>query len=274
MAKPTKAVTTKPKNAVSVGDDMLKLMEQDADKGVSHAMDDNVVPLVYILQPLSPQVIKKDPKHVQGAEAGQIWFRGTKKTLDGEEGMLVQPVFFSKCVLEWRPERGGFVTRHMVESPSDIAGARQIPNPKDPKKAPKWVSEEGNDLVMTREHVVIIHDVFDKPTPFVIPMAGSQHSSSRNWMGLMNAKNVPGTDKTAPSYAYLYRMTIEPRSDGKNNWYGWEIVDGGEDGSPLLIEDIAIYREARKIHDNFAKGTMRADIGDHEGDSENNNEIA
>ena len=201
-----------------------------------------------------------------------IWFRGTKKVLDGEEGMLAQPVFFSKCVLEWRPDRGGFVARHNVDAPNEVAGARQIPNPKDPKKS-KWVSEDGNDLVSTREHVVLIHGVFDKPTPFVIPMAGSQHSSSKNWMGLMNAKQVPGTDKTAPSFAYIYKMCIEARTDGKNNWFGWEIADGGDDGEPLIIEDVAAYREAKKIHDNFAKGVMRAEVGEREGEAESN-EIA
>ena len=121
--------------------------------------------------------------------------------------------------------------------------------------------------------VVLIHNVFERPTPFVIPMAGSQHSSSKNWMGLMNAKQVPGTDKTAPSFAFLYKMTIEARTDGKNNWFGWEIADGGDDGEPLIIEDVAAYREAKKIHDNFAKGVMRAEVGEREGEAESN-EIA
>src|SRR5579864_7049202 len=106
MAKAATKVVVKKKAAELVHQqdpDLMKMMEQDAEKGVSHAMDDNVVPLVYILQPLSPQVIKKDPKYVDKAEAGMIWFRGTKRVLDGDEGMLVQPVFFSKCILEWRP---------------------------------------------------------------------------------------------------------------------------------------------------------------------------
>ena len=57
MAKATTkaAVPAKKKAAELVhkqDPDLMKMMEQDAEKGVSHAMDDNVVPLVYILQPL------------------------------------------------------------------------------------------------------------------------------------------------------------------------------------------------------------------------------
>lgn len=266
------AATNKGKNVVPMNKgkqelateaDMLKMMEQDAGKGVSTAMEDNVVPLVYILQALSPQVVKNDPKYVKGATPGSIWFRGTKTVIDGDEGILVQPVFFSKCVIEWRPDRGGFVSRHNVDDPKDIPGARQIKNPKDPSKT-KWISKDDNDLVSTREHVVLVHDVLDKPTPFVIPMSGSQHSSSRNWMGLMNSKQVPGTDKTAPSFAYLYRMKIEARTDGKNNWFGWAIEDaGGEDGGePMLVQDVAAYKLARKIEGDFMKGVMRAEVAD------------
>src|SRR4051812_21319875 len=108
----SKGVATRPAGSVAELDPALKeLYKKDAGRGVSTAMEDNVVPLIYILQALSPQVQKKKEEYVEGAEPGYIWFRGTKKVV-GEEGIAVVPCYYSKVWIEWMPNRGGFVARH------------------------------------------------------------------------------------------------------------------------------------------------------------------
>lgn len=242
--------TTKKTELVVDNNEMAKMMAGDAGKGVSTAMDDNVVPLIYILQAQSPQVIKKKEEYVEGAEAGNIWFRGTKQVV-GDEGILVQPCFFSKVWIEWMPDRGGFVARH-DKRPDD---AVQKTDPKNPKKK-WWERPNGNTVVETREHVVLVHDVFDRPTPFVIPMSGSNHAASRGWMGSMNRKVVPGTDNTAPSFGYLYRMKTSFKTNDQGDWYAWDIED--ENGEPTLVQDMEAYKTARKICDDFSNGALRS----------------
>lgn len=254
-----KSVTTKAEGAV-VSQSLADKMASKGRAGVSSAMDDNVVPLIYILQYQSPQVLKKNEKYVQGAEAGMAWFRGTHKVVDTEnEGMLVQPCFFSRCWIEWMPDRGGFVERH-AERPDD---AVLRTDPKNPKKK-YWERPNGNTVVDTREHVVLVHGVFDHPTPFVIPMSGSQHSASKNWTTLMNRTFLPD-GRECPSYACIYRMKTVAKSNDAGDWYMWEI--GYPDGeAPTYVENETHFDMADNIFKSFTSGAMRA--GDLDSDND------
>jgi hypothetical protein len=127
-------------------DELMKMYAEDAGKGVSTAVEDNIVPLIYILQSNSPQVQKKGDQYVQGAEAGSIWFRGTKTVIPGDEGILVVPVHKTNVWIEWQPNRGGFVGRHGAERPKD---AVQKTDPANPKKK-FWALPNGNHVVETR----------------------------------------------------------------------------------------------------------------------------
>jgi hypothetical protein len=269
----SKAVTTRGSTAIGEADDLTKLMAADTGKGVSTAIEDNVVPLIYILQALSPQTQKKKEEYIDKAEAGNIWFRGTK-TVVGDEGISVVPCFFSKVWIEWMPNRGGFVARH-DDRPEDAVLKADA---EDPTRK-HWYRKNGNLVVETREHVVLVLDAFDAPTPFVIPMSGSGHSASRGWMGLMNRKfvldedgNVVADDKGNPikasSFAYVYRMKTLFRTNDRGDWFTWEIEDEG--GQPTWLgskgrdraEDTAIYRMARQIEADFSKGTLKAAVAD------------
>lgn len=253
-----KAVAQQRKTEIAAApnDDVLALMEQDAGKGTSTDISDNVVPLVYILQSLSPQTLKKKEEYIDGAEAGMIWFRGTKDLVSGEEGVLVQPVLFSKVWLEWMPNRGGFVARH-DKRPAD---AVQKEDPQNPKRK-FWERPGGNIVVETREHVVLIHGVYDQPAPFVISMSGSNHTASRNWMTSMNRKQTKNGGR-APSFAFLYRLTTTFRTNDQGDWYAWDVNDETtKDGTPRMV-DAASYMLARQLHDSFASGALRADNPD------------
>jgi len=236
----------------AASDDVLALMRKNAGKGVSTAMEDNVVPLVYILQALSPQVQRKKEEYIDGAEAGMIWFRGTKDVVAGEEGIPVVLCHWNKCWIEWLPDRGGYVGRH-AERPEAATLVTDAQNPK--KKF--WRMPNGNTVVETREHVVLVLDVFDRPTPFVIPMSGSNHQSSKEWMTAANRKIIPGTDLKAPLYGYIYRMKLKFRTNDQGDWFMWDIQD--ENGEPTILTDFATMQLANQMSDDFEKGALRAD---------------
>lgn len=237
-------------------------MAADADKGVSKAVEDNIIPLIYILQALSPQVTRGTPEYIEGAVAGDIWLRGTKTIIKGDVGMVVQPCHFSKCVIEWQQNRGGFVARHA----QDPAGAVMVDDPRDEtgkRKIKRTSKDKGaNDLVDSREHVVILRDYdgIQRAQPYVIPMSGSQHTASRQWMMLMNSKAIPGSSDTPPAFACLYRMKTAPRTNGTHNWFGWDIIDASDDGSTKWVETAEDYAAGRKIFQDFNSGALRADM--------------
>lgn len=276
----TKSQTTKPtpskevatrggsKQEVANDEDLAALddmMAADAGKGVSTSIEDNIVPLVYILQALSPQVNKKKEEYVQGAEAGMIWFRGTKKVLKGEDGLLVVPCGLVKSWIEWQPNRGGFVGRHdYIENEPNKgrpADAKFVTDAQNPKKK-FWQLPNGNTLTETREHAVIALDVFDSPKPFVIPMSGSGHGASRAWMTKQQKTvTVNGVDYRAPSYAFLYRMKLKFNSNDQGDWYMWDVID--ENDVPTRVTDPTLYKMARQLTEDFEKGKKKgANIDD------------
>jgi len=238
--------------------ELMKMYAEDSGKGVSTAVEDNIVPLIYILQSNSPQVQKKGDQYVDGAEAGSIWFRGTKTVVPGDEGILVSPVHKTNVWIEWMPNRGGFVGRHGAERPKE---AVQKVDPQNPKKK-FWALPNGNHVVETREHVVIVLGVFDSPQAFVVPMSGSGHGASRKWNTAMKAKTVPNIEPPlpAPSYSFLWRMKLEFRTNDQGDWFMWDIVEGGEDETELMLSDVGVARMARQLQKDFESGAKKADI--------------
>lgn len=192
-------------------------------KGVSTAQEDNLVPLIYILQPLSPQVDKKKPSFIEGAEPGSIWLRNAAKPIvGGDEGIIFQPCFFDKDWVEWIPRDngGGFVARHR-ELPKN---AERIEDERNPNRVRYVIKETGNEIIETRYHIGYVISA-DGPLPYVIPMSSSGHTVSRGWMMKMNSKKIGA--KKAHSFTYLYRLTTVQRTNKAGTWYTWDVQDAG-----------------------------------------------
>ena len=150
MAKPTKKASnnlTVVKNKPLVSASLADMMAEDAGLGVSTAREDNITPLMAILQPLSPQVNKQSPSYIKGAQPGQIWLKGSGDELrDGEEGILFQPVRFEKAYVEWRPRDsgGGFVASH-PEQPEGL-----IEKKERNRQRPRLMTKSGHEIIFTR----------------------------------------------------------------------------------------------------------------------------
>ena len=79
---------------------LAAMMEKDAGKGVSTAQEDNLVPLIYVLQTNSPQVNKRDERYIEGAEPGDLWLRNAPQPIvKGAEGVAI-PALLLQQVLE------------------------------------------------------------------------------------------------------------------------------------------------------------------------------
>lgn len=257
---------------VGPANDLLKMMEVDAGRGVSTASEDNIVPLLYVLQKGSPQCDRDDPAFIKGCKPGDFWVRGTALFIDGEdEGVEFLACHFSKCWIQWRANRGGFVEKH-AKKPEE---ARQVPDAKNPDKMIwRMPNDRGeyNDtcdaVVETREYAGMITSL-EKPLGLVVPFSSTGHTPAREWMGLINRKVVPGTDKPAPIYAYKYRLRTVPRKNDAGSWYQIAVTDAGEKDDksvPMIVNDMELFRAARKLNADFASGALRADVAEDTGD--------
>ena len=105
--------------------------------GVATSQDDLLIPMIRILQALSPEVEKKGTSYIPGAEPGMGLMKNAPNPLiNMEKGILFQPVYNNKAVVEWVPRQsgggggGGFVTSY-PEMPKNAA---RVAHPHNPKK--------------------------------------------------------------------------------------------------------------------------------------------
>lgn len=249
MKKPeTKAVAKTEKSKLPSA--LAGRMKKDAGKGVSKAQEDNLVPLIYVLQEASPQARKKDPAYMPGAEAGMIWLRNAAEPfVDGEKGIWFQPCHFAKEWVEWVPRKkgGGIVNRHK-EKP---ANAELQENDEGNEV---WTLPNGNECVETRYHSGFVIAEDGTAMPYIIPLKGSGHSFSKKWMFMQNSKTVDG--ETAPSWACLYLLKTLYRSKSDNSWHMLEV----DDADTRWIETDEEYDRGLKLHEAFASGEKQPDV--------------
>ena len=77
------AVKTKEAGNVVAFDPSM--FEADANQGLGQlGMDDLAIPFLRILSDTSPQIKKRDPLYIEGAESGMIYNTLTKEIFDGD----------------------------------------------------------------------------------------------------------------------------------------------------------------------------------------------
>lgn len=259
--KKTEVVEVKKSAALAVSQaDLAAMYEEDVGKGTSTDMADNVVPILKVIQSLTPQALKQKPEYIKGCEAGQIWARGTKDIWPGDEGVRIVPVSYERIWLEWGAKRGdGLKGRHRKgndDTPRLLGAVLKT----DSEGNEKWTLPNGHTLQDCREHIVLLLDKYDTPKAFVLPMVGSNIGTSRKWHPMMNDKTIPEIgNKKAPVFAFVYGLKTMARSNDDGDWFQMEIEDLRERTTP------EVYLHARRINADFAGGTLVADTDTEQG---------
>lgn len=245
----------------------------DAGAGTSSSVDDNIVPFVVLLQDLSPEVKKRDPAYVQGAEVGMLLNRATKQLYasdpkqaeeTGLPMLLFQHCAFDRCVVEWVPrvDGGGFVARHPLEGRTPeqtmgLLGGKQISDPNDPGKK-IWRTADGkHDLIDTRYHFGHILSAEDGTIqPAVLSFSSTGHTASREWMTMMNNFKLrnprTGALVVAPAWSKWYTVGTRAKSNNKGDFFVISVSDGG------LIEDAGLRAAGKAMYASVTSGALRA----------------
>lgn len=261
----------------------------DAGKGVSTLARDNIIPMIYVLQPLSPQVQERRPEvYIEGAKPGFFWLRNSPVTLvSGDAGFAFQPCHFKRDAVEWIPRDlgGGFVARHEFagpdESMDDMAKRMQWRvEPSEKKSRPPRYYSGDNEIKETRYHAGFVHGgllgLADHPglvLPFVIPFGGTGHGVSRAWMTSMgqhtlgelaiamkaptrdeDGKPLPNLANPTFSGARIYKMTTKWRKNASGEWAQVFIEDTLGWVPGLAAGDMTEYRRGRQLFDAISRG--------------------
>jgi hypothetical protein len=223
---------------------------EDAGMGYEEVDKEHLqIPFIRPLQALSPQLKKNDPAFISGASQGNIFNTVTNQVWDGDEGVVVLPVYFQMKYLEFVPrmQGGGFVS----ELSPDSAEVRNAVRDRD---SGMTLLANGNELVNSAQHwVQLVHDDGALESA-IIDMKKTQLSRSRRWNSLMMSQNHNGQRMPPWCNTYLLR-TVEDGND-KGSWYSWVITQ--KDRTP--IEEYAtspLTISAKELHSTIKAGALQ-----------------
>lgn len=269
------ATATKEKASVPAKQESTELTEADAmaallaeqkaavGGGLSSDQADNLIPFIYVLQPLSPQVMKGDAARIPDAEAGDIWLRNGP-VIKGEDGMLFQPCFHYKDIVEWIPDRGGFVGRHDISCLPNVelkkgwtgtlSDVKEVKDDEDPNAPPRYVrSSNNNEVVETRYYVGYVLVPGLPPMPYVIPLASSGHTFGKGFMTMQRQQVLADGSPSLCSWNFFYRLRTTMKTNKKGSWYTYTAMM--ERGVKSLDE---FYR-GKALNESFAAGEKKLD---------------
>lgn len=223
-----------------ISPELLDLAQQDAGRGVSFQAEDQLIPLIYVLQSNSPVVDKRNKDtYIEGAESGHFWLRGAiHPIMDGEEGIEAIPCGMQHTWIEWLPNRQGFVARHN-EQPKDTE-TRTIRGD-DGREKNVLCRPNGNLIQETREFYVLVDG-----HPYVLPCAGTKHMFARQWQSMFHQYRHPKTGDVMPSYLRKYKLVTFLQTREQNKWYNIKFEDLGTVTVPEFMTGRALNESVQK----------------------------
>lgn len=249
MATAKKEVVPKASSEIGAAED---LWGGDAGAGYEETdVDAYALPILSVLQKMSPQVDEADGAYVEGAKPGKFFDNVDGKVFDA---VTVVPVHYRRSVIEWIPrdDGGGLVGEMTPEDAERILGvpitARNIRN----DKGKIVVQETGHELQDTRQHYVLV--ITDEGIfPAMLSLTSTQLKKSRRWMTAMSQvtfRRADGTRYRPPMWAHVYRLMTVPESNDKGSWHGLTIERSGSvdevfgDRTPEIVDAAKGLREA------------------------------
>lgn len=218
--------------------------------------DDYALPFLHVLQKMSPQVDKHDPKYVAGAEPGKFMNTVTQEVLDGDAGIVVIPVDFRKVFLEWVPRDagGGLVAEFATKEEAEL----------------KKSQDKKTDIVDTANHYLLVKTSLGWEA-VVLSCTSTKLKASRNWMSLMARVQI--NSKPAPMFAKKYLLKTILQSNDKGSYFNIkaEPIDG-PDGwvtADELREAMTFFKQIRSGQRSIEFSKLDADgpivpVGDEE----------
>lgn len=221
--------------------------------------DDMAIPLLKILQALSPQVNKRDGDYVDGAEAGAILNSVTNTVYDGEEGITVVPCAYRKSYVEWAPRESG---QGLIKDHED----RNILDNCFRDEKGKYQLDNGNYIEETAYFYLLIQENGGAVSQAVVPMKGSQLTKARKWVTTMKMQTRVTSDGRrvpAPMFFNKYQLTTVHQQNDMGNWFGWGVMLNG----PLSNEDRHVLEEAIAFQKAISSNDVKVQQDEHEHDT-------
>jgi hypothetical protein len=241
------AVKTKEAGNVVAFDPSM--FEADANQGLGQlGMDDLAIPFLRILSDTSPQIKKRDPQYIEGAESGMIYNTLTKEIFDGDKGVQVIPCSYQRQYIEWQDRGKG------TGAPVNIhSGDSNILSKTTRDDQRKDRLTNGNYIEDTANHFCLIKSDNGVWSQALIAMKSTQRKKSKRWNSLMLGLKLKGAKGlfTPPSYSHIYSLKTIAESNDLGEWFGWDVSRVGP------IEDADLYSQAKAFSASVDAGEVK-----------------
>ena len=229
--------------------DLLDEITATAGEGTSYDSSEMQIPFVRIIQALSPQIKKKDPMYIAGADQGDAFNTVTSQFWNGEEGLVVVPCYQETKFLEFVPrESGGGFMGELDPSNPEIQ--------KTDRKGSREVLQNGNELVKSDQHYCLVVGQDGMIQPAIVDMKSSQLKVSKRWKTQIAMQKIrhPKTDAllTPAVYATMWKLTTVEESNDQGTWYNWSVVKEG------LVQTKEVLEQAKLFRQQVIKGAVKA----------------
>lgn len=221
--------------------------------------DDVQIPLLNLLQALSPECQEGGDDAIDGARPG-LFINSVTKRVYGPEVLFV-PSCKERVFVEWRSRKhgGGFVERHdrnsdFVRRAIEAAGSRfgKIPNPDDVTK----------ELVDTVYLYGILVDEDGGAEQIVVPLCSTKLAPYRRWnttLKTFTLRTEDGRKVRPPLFAHETRIGRRSQTNSEGTFYNVDFSPArGEIKSSLLSSDDPLFGAARDLAELVSAGRASA----------------
>lgn len=216
------SVAKAEQSAIVPVSDLEQEMLKHAGLGISNRPQDNLIPGILLLQPLSPQVMD-GPVQIADARPGDFLF-ADGKLIKGSVGFWFQ---FCGQQNEWvekepRDKGAAYVASYFLDY--DDSG-KIIPPPTAEKvDAYNYQFPNGNECIHYRRIAGMVWEEGGVGKPFVISFKGTGHTIVRKWMTAARTANAPPSSTIQmPLCANLWRLTSSQKRNKRGQWYSVEV---------------------------------------------------
>lgn len=260
------AAITKEAPAGALATAQVSEYGDDASLGTGHlTAAEKSIPFLNLLQSNSPEVEKQS---VPGARSGMFLNSVTKELIDGKKGLVIQPVYCDRWIVEWkdRDKGGGLVGRHLYTSP-EVQDAERAHggNLISTKENPVKIGE--NFLVDTRYlYANILTEEGDEVIGyFLLAASKSKIKPTQNFVTAIDI--LRGRPPLFAARARLTAVTEIQKGSGKEFWNVrfMPFVEGKSYADCLIPaklngEKHPLLVAGRKFYDAITGGVLKADF--------------
>lgn len=218
--------------------DALSLLQANAGAGLEDIRSEHLaMPFLSILQDGSPQVKKRDPKYIPGAEAGMFLYSTTNKVFESIRCVMFH---FDSNVVEWfdrKLGKTGFVA--------------QYPDMHTATAARTAANRQDTQLQNTHNHYLLIEDAEEGEwIPCVFPATSTKLSPSKKWLNAVRTLRLPESDAPCPIFGGVWILTPEFQQKDSNSYFTFSAELEG------IVDDPDLVAKAVEYAKGYASGKV------------------